>query len=238
MTDRIVLVTGGGKGIGLAAARAFLGEGCRVHICGRSRPADLAEDLTFHECDVGDAASVRAMFAGIATREGRLDVLVNNAGIAGINPMDAAAGDEIWDEILRVNLTGTYLCAKAALPLLPDGTGRIVNISSSLGLRGSPDQTAYCAAKHGVIGFTRALALALAPRDITVNAVCPSWVDTDMAARRYPELGIDAEGAAAITPLGRIATPGDVAAAIQFLASQAARHITGQVIPVDGGDSA
>lgn len=208
MTERIILVTGGSKGIGLAAARAFRDEGCRVHICARSDPGDLPDDLVFHECDVGDAASVRAMFAAIAAREGRLDVLVNNAGISGINPLDADAGDEIWDMLLQVNLTGTYLCAKAALPLLPDQTGRIVNISSSLGLRGSPDQTAYCAAKHGAIGFTRALALALAPRDITVNAVCPSWVDTDMAARRYPELDIDAEAAAAITPSAASPRPG------------------------------
>jgi NAD(P)-dependent dehydrogenase (short-subunit alcohol dehydrogenase family) len=236
MTDRIVLVTGGGKGIGLATARAFLNEGCRVHVCARSDPADL-RDIIFHECNVGDVAAVRAMFAAIAAREGRLDVLVNNAGISGTNPLNAEAGDEVWDEILRVNLTGTYLCAKAAIPLLPDETGRIVNISSSLGLKGSPDQSAYCASKHGVIGFTRALALALAPRQITVNAVCPSWVDTDMAARRYSELGIDAATAAASTPTGRIATPGDVAATIQFLASQGARHITGQAIPVDGGDS-
>lgn len=237
MTDRVVLVTGGSRGIGLAAARAFRDEGCRVHICARSDPGGLPGDLVFHECDVGDAASVRAMFAAIAAGEGRLDVLVNNAGISGINPMGADGGDEIWDTILRINLTGTYLCAKAALPLLPDGTGRIVNISSSLGLSGSADQSAYCASKHGVIGFTRALALSLAPRGITVNAVCPSWVDTDMAARRFRETGMTREDAAADTPTGRIATPEDVAAAIRFLASQAARHITGQVIPVDGGDS-
>ena len=237
MTDRIVLVTGGSKGIGLATARAFRDEGCRVHICARSDPGNLPEDLIFHECDVGDAESVRAMFAAIAVSEGRLDVLVNNAGIAGVNPLGADDGDEVWDDILRINLTGTYLCAKAALPLLSDQTGRIVNVSSSLGLRGSADQTAYCASKHGVIGFTRALALALAPRGITVNAVCPSWVDTGMAARRFRETGISREDAAADTPAGRIATPEDVAAAIQFLASQAARHITGQAIPVDGGDS-
>lgn len=235
MTDRIVLVTGGSKGIGLAAAQVFLDEGCRVHVCARSDPGGLPDGLIFHQCDVGDTASVRAMFAGVGNR---LDVLVNNAGISGTNPMGADDGDEIWDDILRINLTGTYLCAKAALPLLPDETGRIVNISSSLGISGSADQSAYCASKHGVIGFTRALALSLAPRGITVNAICPSWVDTDMAARRYPELGIDAQAAAAATPIGRIATPDDVAATIQFLASQGARHITGQVIPVDGGDSA
>ena len=238
MTDRIVLVTGGSKGIGLAAAQTFLDEGCRVHVCARSDPGGLPDGLIFHQCDVGNAASVRAMFAEVAARDGRLDVLVNNAGISGTNPMGADDGDETWDEILRINLTGTYLCAKAALSLLSDGTGRIVNISSSLGISGSADQSAYCASKHGVIGFTRALALSLAPRGITVNAICPSWVDTDMAHRRLREIGISPEDAAAGTPSGRIATPEDVAATIQFLASQGARHITGQVIPVDGGDSA
>lgn len=235
MTERTVLVTGGSKGIGLATACAFQAVGCRVHICARSDPGGLPDGLVFHECDVGDAASVRAMFAGVGDR---LDVLVSNAGIAGANPLDADAGDEIWDEILRINLTGTYLCAKAALPLLPDGSGRIVNVSSSLGLHGSPDQSAYCAAKHGVIGLTRSLALSLAPRGITVNAVCPGWVDTDMAARRWREIGMTREEAAVGTPSGHIATPEDVAATILFLASPGARHINGQAIPVDGGESA
>jgi len=107
-----------------------------------------------------------------------------------------------------------------------------------LGLHGSPDQSAYCAAKHGVVGFTRALALSLAPRGITVNAVCPSWVDTDMAARRWREIGMTREDAAADTPSRRIASPEDIAATILFLASPGARHINGQAIPIDGGESA
>lgn len=235
MTHRVVLITGGSKGIGLAAARAFQAEGCRVHVCARSEPRSLPEGMVFHQCDVGDKASVRAMIAAVGER---LDVLVNNAGVSGVNPLDAEDGDEIWDNILRVNLTGTYYCSRAAAPMLPDGTGRIVNVSSSLGLRGSPDQSAYCAAKHGVIGFTRALALSLAPRGITVNAVCPSWVDTDMAARRWRETGMTREDAAADTPSGRIASPEDVAATILFLAGPGARHISGQAIAVDGGESA
>jgi NAD(P)-dependent dehydrogenase (short-subunit alcohol dehydrogenase family) len=238
MTERVALVTGGTTGIGLSTALAFRDEGCHVHVCARSEPEGLPDGLMFHECDVGDAASVRAMFERIAKRDGRLDVLVNNAGIAGANPLDTDATDEKWHEILRINLTGSYLCAKAALPLLPDGTGRIVNVSSILGLHGSADQSAYSASKHGVIGLTRSLALALAVRGITVNVVCPSWVDTGMAAARWREIGITHEQAAADTPSGRIAAPEDVAAAILFLASPAARHITGQAIPVDGGGSA
>ncbi len=239
MSAPLALVTGGTRGIGLATAVAFRDAGYQVHVCARKAPGGaLPEGLVFHACDVGAAAAVRALFDALAAGPGRLDALVNNAGIAGANPMDAAADDARWDDILRVNLTGTYLCSKAALPLLPDRTGRIVNVSSFLGLRGSADQTAYCAAKHGVVGFTRALALHLAPRGITVNAVCPSWVDTDMAEERFRQLGIGRDAAAAESPSGRIAAPEDVAAAILFLAGDGARHISGQVIPVDGGETA
>ncbi len=238
MSGPVALVTGGTRGIGLATAAAFREAGYRVHVCARRRGGALPDGIRFHECDVGDAASVRALFGAIGADAGRLDVLVNNAGIAGANPMDADADDARWDDILRVNLTGTYLCSKAALKLLPDGSGRIVNVSSFLGLRGSADQTAYCAAKHGVVGFTRALALHLAPRGITVNAVCPSWVDTDMAEERFRQLGIGRDEAASESPSGRIATPEDVAAAILFLAAEGARHISGQVIPIDGGETA
>jgi NAD(P)-dependent dehydrogenase (short-subunit alcohol dehydrogenase family) len=236
MSAQAALVTGGTRGIGLATATALRDAGYAVHVCARTAAAGLPGGLAFHECDVGDATSVRSLFETLGADEGRLDLLVNNAGIAGANPLDAKAGDAQWEAILRVNLTGTYLCSKAALPLLPDRTGRIVNVASTLGLRGSADQTAYCASKHGVVGFTRALALALAPRGITVNAVCPGWVDTDMAEQRYVEIGIDRQRAAADNPSGRIATPGDVAAVILFLAGEGARHITGQAIPVDGGD--
>ena len=133
------------------------------------------------------------------------------------------------------NLHGTYHCCKAALPLLPDGTGRIVNIASVLGLRGVPDQTAYCAAKHAVVGFTRALALAVAPRGITVNALCPGWVDTGMAEQRYAELGITAAQAAAGIPTGRIASAAEVADAAMWLLRPESRGITGHALPIDGG---
>ena len=133
------------------------------------------------------------------------------------------------------NLHGTYYCCKAALPLLPDGAGSIINIASVLGLRGVPDQTAYCAAKHGVVGFTRALALAVAPRGITVNVLCPGWVDTGMATRRYAELGITAEQAAAGVPTGRIVSPHEVAAATIWLLGTKFRSITGHALPIEGG---
>jgi NAD(P)-dependent dehydrogenase (short-subunit alcohol dehydrogenase family) len=232
---KVALVTGASRGIGRAIAEALAARGYTVHGCARNPLDAVPAGVAFHRCDVADADAVRAMVAAIGAGAGRIDLLVNNAGIAGSNPLDADADDGLWHAIVATNLTGTYLCAKAALPLLPDGAGRIVNIASVLGLRGAADQTAYCAAKHGVIGFTRALALAMAPRGITVNAVCPGWVATDMAAQRYREMGIDADTAAADTPLGRVATPEDVAGAVLFLAGPDAGHITGQTLTVDGG---
>ena len=220
------VVTGGTRGIGLAVADRLAEEGFDVLVLAR-RPGDSAH--RFAACDVADAAAVRAVFAGLPV----VDVLVNCAGIAGANRLDG--DDALWHAIIGSNLHGTYHCCKAALPLLPDQTGRIVNIASVLGLRGVPDQTAYCAAKHGVVGFTRALALAVAGRGITVNALCPGWVDTDMAAQRYQELGITAEQAAAGVPTGRIATPADVADAVIWLLRPEARGITGHALPIDGG---
>lgn len=220
------VVTGGTRGIGRAVADRLAEEGWDVLVLARhvvSSPHRLTG------CDVADAASVRAVFSGLR----RVDALVNCAGIAGVNTLEG--DDALWHAIIGSNLHGTYHCCKAVLPLLPDGTGRIVNIASVLGLRGVPDQTAYCAAKHAVIGFTRALALAVAPRGITVNALCPGWVDTAMATRRYVELGITAEQAAAGVPTGRIASPAEVADAVVWLLRPEARGITGHALPIDGG---
>jgi NAD(P)-dependent dehydrogenase (short-subunit alcohol dehydrogenase family) len=232
--SRRVLVTGGGRGIGRAICEAFRADGAEVIACGRSAPAEPLPDVRYAICDVGEAAQVRRLFAGLD----RLDVLVNNAGIAGSNPLDSSGDDGSWLAILNTNLNGAYYCAKAALPLLPDGAGRIVNVASILGLRGAADQTAYTAAKHGVVGFTRALALHLAPRGVTVNALCPSWVDTEMAHERFAALGMTKTDADASTPTGRITTPQEVAAACLWLCSPGAANLTGQALALDGGDSA
>ncbi|MDR3534668.1 MAG: SDR family NAD(P)-dependent oxidoreductase [Rhodopila sp.] len=223
---RFAVVTGGTRGIGRAVADRLADEGWDVLVVARHATDTLHR---FVACDVADADSVRGVFAGLE----RVDALVNCAGIAGANRLDG--DDALWHAIIGSNLHGTYHCCKAVLPLLPDGTGRIVNIASVLGLRGVPDQTAYCAAKHGVVGFTRALALAVAPRGITVNALCPGWVDTEMAAERYAELGITAEQAAAGVPTGRIASPQEVADATIWLLRPEARSITGHALPIDGG---
>lgn len=230
---RLAVVTGGTRGIGRAIAMRLAADGYEVVAAARRRPAEaLPKGVRFAPCDVADAGAVAAVFAPLGT----VHLLVNNAGIAGANTLDG--DDALWHAIVASNLYGTYHCCKAALPRLPDGTGRIVNIASVLGLRGVADQTAYCAAKHGVVGLTRALALVLAPRRITVNAVCPGWVATEMAEQRYRELGIGPEEAAAGVPTGRVTTPGEVAELVAFLASAAARNITGQALPIDGGGSA
>lgn len=223
---RLAVVTGGTRGIGRAVADRLKLEGWEVVVLAR-RGAPLPHRVI--ACDVADAIAVRAAFVGLD----RVDALVNCAGTAGANRLDG--DDDLWHAIIGSNLHGTYHCCKAALPLLPNDTGRIVNVASVLGLRGVPDQTAYCAAKHGVVGFTKALALALAPRGITVNALCPGWVDTDMAAQRYAELKITAEQAAAGVPTGRIASPAEVPDAVVWLLRPEARGITGHALPIDGG---
>jgi NAD(P)-dependent dehydrogenase (short-subunit alcohol dehydrogenase family) len=227
MSQRIAVVTGGTRGIGRAIALRLEADGYRVIVAARHAPEGAGED--FRACDVTDAVSVRALFADFP----RIDALVNCAGLAGANTLEGDA--LLWHAIVAANLHGTYYCCKAALPFLPDGSGRIVNIASVLGLRGVADQTAYCAAKHGVVGFTRALSLALAPRGITVNAICPGWVDTEMARQRFGELGITPEAAAAGVPMGHIATPEEVADAVAWLLRPEARSITGHALPIDGG---
>ncbi|HEX5328237.1 MAG TPA: SDR family NAD(P)-dependent oxidoreductase, partial [Acetobacteraceae bacterium] len=230
MNGRIAVVTGGTRGIGAAIADRLAEDGYTVIAAARRPPAQTQKQVSFVACDVADASSVHALFAPLR----RVDALVCCAGLAGANRLDTA-DDTLWHAIIGTNLHGTYHCCRAALGLLQDRTGRVVTIASVLGLRGVADQTAYCAAKHGVVGFTRALALALAPRGITANAVCPGWVDTEMAASRFGELGITAADAAAGLPTGRIATPAEVAGVVAFLLSPAAASITGHALPIDGG---
>lgn len=224
----MIIVTGGTKGIGRAIAARLAADGAQVIAVAR-HAADLPPGVRFVACDVTDAGSVKTLFAALP----RVDALVNAAGLAGPNPL--APDDPLWHQILAVNLTGPWLCATAALVKMPDRVGRIVNIASTLAERGVPDQPAYCAAKHGLIGLTRSLALAVAARGITVNAVCPGWVDTEMAQARFRDLNITAAEAAQRVPAGRIATVADIAGVVAFLLSPAAAHITGHALAVDGG---
>ena len=249
---RVALVTGGGRGIGRAIASALGGPETLVAVAART-PADL--DATVIELQalggsaIGiqmDVADERSVAAGVRTlREAttHLDLLVNNAGVGGGEPVE---GSDIarWRRTIDVNLTGMYLVTREALPLMREG-GRIVNQSSVLGRFGVPGYTAYCASKHGVIGLTRALALELAPRRITANAVCPGWVETEMAAEGMRQ-GAAATGttfeefrerALGAVPLKRIIQPEEVAALVRFLSSPDAAAITGQTYNICGGQT-
>lgn len=247
-----VLVTGGGRGIGRAIALAFAQPGATVAIAARSRDELEATGAEIQKrgarpvlmtLDVRDERSVAAGFDVLRAAGARLDVLVNNAGIGGGQPVQEAE-PEGWRAVLDTNVFGTFLVTRQALSLFNDG-GRIINTSSVLGRFGVPGYTAYCASKHAVIGFTRALALELAGRQITVNAICPGWVDTDMAAEGM-QMGATAMGitfdefkAQAIgrVPIGRIIQPEEVAGLVAFLASSGAAAITGQTYNICGGQT-
>ena len=245
-------MTGGGRGIGRAIALALGGRDTAVAIAGRTRPQLESTALELEaagtraipvEMDVTSEQSVARAIEALRADIPQLDVLVNNAGIGGGEPV-AGSDVERWRRTIDTNLTGTYLVTRAVLPLMRQG-GRIVNLSSVLGRFGVPGHTAYCASKHAVIGFTRALALELAPRQITVNALCPGWVDTEMAQQGMRQ-GAAATGttfeqfrASAIgrVPIRRIIQPEEVAALVAFLASPAASAITGQTYNICGGQT-
>ena len=248
----VVVVTGGGRGIGRAIALAFAEAGSTVAVAARTRSevdataAEIRErgaDAVALTVDVTDEKSVAAGVERLRDAAPRLDVLVNNAGVGGGEPVEAA-DPASWRRVLDTNVWGTFLVTRQALPMMRDG-GRVVNISSVLGRFGVPGYTAYCASKHAVIGFTRALALELVGRRITVNAICPGWVDTEMAAQgmrmgaaatgtTFEEFRKDALGR---VPIGRIIQPEEVAALVKFLGSKDASAITGQTYNICGGQT-
>jgi len=250
--DRHVVVTGAGRGIGAAIARVLAAEGARLTLMGRSLGAlrRLAAELPGGKhaavpVDVADAASVHAAFARSRDENGAIAALVNNAGQAESAPF-AKTSIELWNRMLAVNLTGSYLCAQAALPdMLAAGRGRIVNVASTAGLVGYAYVTAYTAAKHGVIGLTRALALEVAKKGVTVNAVCPGYTETDILRESIANVAAktgrsEAEARAsfaASNPQGRIVQPEEVADAVRWLCSDSAGAINGQAISVSGGET-
>ncbi|HEU0040767.1 MAG TPA: 3-oxoacyl-ACP reductase FabG [Jiangellaceae bacterium] len=228
--SRSVLVTGGNRGIGLAIARAFAAAGDAVTVTSRSGepPAGLAAV----RCDVTDAASVDAAFDEIEARQGPVEVLVANAGITRDTLLLRMSEDD-FESVVDTNLTGSFRVAKrAARGMLRARRGRIIFISSVVGLLGSPGQVNYAASKAGLIGMARSLARELGSRGITANVVAPGFVESDMTAQLSEQRR--AEILAGI-PLGRYASADEVAAAVRWLAGADAAYITGAVIPVDGG---
>jgi NAD(P)-dependent dehydrogenase (short-subunit alcohol dehydrogenase family) len=228
--NRVVLVTGGGRGIGLACARAFAANGDRVAITvNSSAPSD---EFFVVKCDVRDDASVDAAFAAIEAELGPVEILVANAGITDDGLFVRMKSDQ-FTNVVDTNLNGAYRVAqRAATKMLRARTGRIIFVSSVVGLMGSAGQANYAAAKAGLVGLARSLARELGSRSITANVVAPGPITTDMTAA-LPE---DRQAALAeAVPLGRFGTADEVAATVVFLASPAAAYITGAVIPVDGG---
>ena len=237
IVTRSAIVTGGGKGIGRAVCLALAEQGVNVAVnyAGSQSAAEETAALCQEkgvqamavQADVAQADQVEALFAKATEAFGRLDILVNNAGITRDN-LIVRISEEDFDAVLSTNLKGAFLCCKkAARLMMRQRTGRIVNISSVVGLRGNPGQANYCASKAGLIGLTKSLAKELSSRHVTVNAVAPGFIDTDMT-RVLPEAARDA--ILSQVPLGTFGHPEDVAAAVAFFASEQAGYITGQVL--------
>lgn len=252
LTGRVALVTGGGRGIGRAVALALAGAGAEVAVSARTEPqvTEVAQAIRglgrrslAIGCDVRERAAVDAMVARVAAELGPPLILVNNAGIATSAKVTEIT-DEMWAETLATNATGAFYCTRAALPfMLRAGWGRLINMASIASRVGAPYIAAYTASKHALLGLTRAVAAEVVAQGVTVNAICPGYVDTDMTTGNITRLqartGRPAEAIRAFmertSPQGRLMSVEEIAATALFLCSEAARGITGQGIIVDGG---
>lgn len=253
MNDRHAVVTGAARGIGAAIAQALAAEGSRLTVVGRHREPleQLVQALPggagrhgLAIADVADAGQVTAAMAEARAQRGPIDILVNNAGQAESAPF-ARTSLELWQRMLGVNLTGSFLCAQAVLPdMVAAGRGRIINIASTAGQRGYAYVSAYVAAKHGVIGLTRSLALELAGKGVTVNAVCPGYTETDILRETVANVVAKTgrseaqarEALASGNPQRRFVQPQEVADAVVWLCGAGAGAVTGQSISVSGGE--
>ncbi len=241
LTDQVAIVTGGSRGIGKGIARSLAAQGARVIIVSvRPEPAQAAIDelavdgltIESHLANVAESAEIDAMVKQISKSHGRIDILVNNAGVTRDNLLVRLKQDD-WDTVMNINLRGAFNCIKAvSRPMMKARSGRIVNISSIVGLTGNAGQANYSASKAGLIGLGKAAAKELAARNITVNTVAPGYIATEMTDELTDE---QREAFLTHIPLARPCSPEDIAAAVSFLVSPAASYITGQTLTVDGG---
>ena len=267
LQGKVALITGAARGLGLAIAKRFIEEGASVVVINDLDPVEAEKaaaplGAVAMAASVADSGAVRRMFETVAKRFGRLDVLVNNAGISGmendpetrakfrdrqlLQAAELAAGgpiqthldaavdvtDDAWHRMLAVHLDGTFFCSREALKIMnPQMSGAIINMGSIMGTAGGAGAVAYCAAKAGILGFTRSLAREVVTRNIRVNAIAPGWIDTDMTAPLDELRAVIAAG----TPMRRFGDPDDIAWAAVYLASEEAKFVTGQVLSPNGG---
>ncbi|HET7478979.1 MAG TPA: 3-oxoacyl-ACP reductase family protein [Rubrobacteraceae bacterium] len=243
MKDRVVAITGAGRGIGLATARRFAEKGCRLalnhwrtgtkalqEVAGLAR--ENGGDAFLVEADIGRPEEAARFVRESEARFGGIDVLINNAGILRSTPTHEETQAN-WDEVISVNLGGTWSCLRAALPgMLERGSGRIINVSSELGIIGYPTYAAYCASKGGIIALTKAVAKEVAPRGVLVNSVAPGPVETDMLIHDTIEYNDETREQ---IPLRRFGRPEEIAAAIEFLAGEGGSFMVGQILSPNGG---
>lgn len=241
LENRVAIVTGGTAGIGAATALRFAQEGAKVVVWARNpqrgaelvqKAADQGLTIEFMQCDTSDFEQVTACANETNEKFGQIDILINNAGITNDSSLKKMTVEQ-WQQVIDVNLSGTFYCVKAVSPyMLEKGYGRIINASSVVGLYGNFGQTNYVATKAGIIGMTKTLARELGRKGVTVNAIAPGFIATEMVAK-MPENVLD--GMRAKVPVGRLGDPDDIAAAYLFLASEEASYVNGTTLSVDGG---
>ena len=240
--SRVALVTGGSRGIGRAVALRLAADGHAVAVnyaANRAAADGVVETIAANgrtamavRADVGDADAVSAMFSDIEENLGRVDVLVNNAGITR-DDLLLRMGPDAWDQVIETNLRSVYLCSRAAMRgMLRSRWGRIISVSSVSGISGNPGQANYAASKAGIIGFSKSIAREVGSRNITVNVVAPGFIETDMTDQLGTEIAEEVAGRVAV---GRLGQPEEIAAAVGYLASDDAAYVTGQTLVVDGG---